>query len=197
MILRSVEPFMQRNRLRPALARGPFGPKDPKLRRKVHVAIRAAIKLAADRGVQAIPLREAREFLEGMFDDPFERIGVIAAYDHLSDLIVFNPDHPAWSDTPEFLRNRPGLYGTTHRHHIVRHELGHAAHYRSLSDQQRRTLWDAELTDLERVTARMVSIRATSNVKEFVAEVYAGLWAQIGYAEKVLSLYRLFRGPQP
>jgi hypothetical protein len=178
-------------------ARRPSGPHDPQQRRRVYRAIRAAIKIAEERGVQAIPIPEARGFLDAIFDDPFERAGVIATYDHLSDLIVFNPDHPAWGDMPSFLRDHPGLYGTTHRHHIVRHELGHAAHYRSLNDRERRTLWDAELSGLERETARAVSIRATWNLKEFVAEVYAGLWAKIPYPEAILSLYRRFRGPEP
>lgn len=66
---------MLEGRSMPALARGPFGPKDPKLRRKIHVAIRTAIKIAEGRGVPAVPIREAREFLKGMFDDPFEAMG--------------------------------------------------------------------------------------------------------------------------
>jgi hypothetical protein len=188
---------MQRGETRLALARAPFGPKDPKLRRKVHSAIRTAIKVAQGRGVPAIPIREAREFLEAMFDDPVERMQIVAAYDHLEDLIVFNPDHSAWADMARFYRDHPGLYGTDHRHHIVRHELGHAAHYRLLDQEGRRTIWNADLSRSERRIARKVSIRAAWNVKEFVAEVYAGLWANIPYDEDTLLLYDQFRGPRP
>jgi len=131
-----------------------------------------------------------------MFDHPFDRARVIAAYDHLDDLIVFNPDHTSWVDMAQFLRERPGLYGTDHPHHIVRHELGHAAHYRLLDQGGRRTIWDADLSTPERQMARRVSIRATENVKEFVAEVYAGRWARIHYDEDVLLLYDRFRGPR-
>jgi hypothetical protein len=188
---------MLEGRSSPALARGPFGPKDPKLRRKVYAAIRTAIKIAEDRGVPAIPIREARRFLDAAFDDPFERIQIVAAYDHLDDLIVFNPDHPAWADIVRFHREHPGLYGTDHRHHIVRHELGHAAHYRLLDQEGRRTIWNADLSMSEREIAGKVSIRAAWNVKEFVAEVYAGLWASIPYDEDTLLLYNQFRGPRP
>jgi hypothetical protein len=115
----------------------------------------------------------------------------------LSDLIVFNPDHSAWADMSRFHREHPGLYSTTHRHHIVRHELGHAAHYRALDQEGRRTLWDADLSRSQSVIARKVSIRATQNVKEFVAEVYAGIWAGIPYDEDILLLHDLLRGPRP
>jgi hypothetical protein len=180
-----------------ALARGPFGPKDPLLRRKVYAAIRRAIKIAEERGVEVIPIREARSFLVGVIDDPFERMEVIAAYDHLSDVIVFNPDHTAWADMGGFLRQFPGLYGTDNELHIVRHELGHAAYYHLLEDEGRRALWDADLSPMERVIARRVSYRATWNVKEFVAEVYAGLWAKREYDEEILRLHDQFRGPRP
>jgi hypothetical protein len=131
-----------------------------------------------------------------MFDDPLELAEVVAAYDHLSDVIVFNPDNLAWADMSKFLRKYPGLYGSDHPHHIVRHELGHAAHYRLLDQEGRGTIWDADLSTLERQIARRVSVRATWNAKEFVAEVYAGLWARIAYDEDILLLYDQLRGPR-
>lgn len=181
----------------PALARGPWGPDDRKLRRKIHAAIRTAIKVAGDRGVPAIPIREARSFLDGLFDDPFERLDIIAVYDHLSDLIAFNPDHTAWADMGRFLRENAGVFSTDNKLHIVRHELGHAAHYRQLDDEERRTLWDADLSSEEKAVARKVSYRAARNVKEFVAEVYAGLWAGIQYDEAIIRLHHQLRGPHP
>jgi hypothetical protein len=53
-----------------------------------------------------VPLKEAREHLRAMFDDPLELAGVIAAYDHFDDSIVFNPDHEAWGDMVQFLHER-------------------------------------------------------------------------------------------
>jgi hypothetical protein len=183
--------------LKLSLASGPVEPTDPKQRRKAYAAIRSAIKLAEDRDVQVIPIRESRKFLNAIFDDPFERAEVIAAYDHLADLIVFNPDHPAWLDMPRFLREYRGFYSTDHLHHIVRHELGHAAHYRSLQEHERRAIWNADLSSSEKEIGRMVSYRATWSAKEFVAEVFAGLWARISYGDDILSLHNRFRGPQP
>jgi hypothetical protein len=170
---------------------------DSRQTRKAHAAIRKAIKVAERRGVPAIPIMDARDYLEGMFDDPFERLEVIAAYDHSDDVIVFNPDHPVWADMTRFLRENPGLYGTQHPLHIVRHELGHAAHYRSLDERDRQAVWDADLSSPERDVARKVSYRAAWNVKEFVAEVYACLWARVTFDQDVISIHDLYRGPRP
>jgi hypothetical protein len=84
-----------------------------------------------------VPLREAREHLRAMFDDPLELERVIAAYDDLEDVIVFNPDHEAWGDMESYLRSRPRLFSTLHPHQIVSHEVGHAAHYRLLNPEER------------------------------------------------------------
>ena len=67
-----------------------------------------------------------------IFDDPRERENVIAAYDHLEDAIVFNADHAAWSDMRGFMKaqREKGFYSTAHPRHLVRHEIGHAAHFR-------------------------------------------------------------------
>jgi hypothetical protein len=188
---------MSWERDRPSLATGPSGPSDPRQRRKIHAAIRRAIKIAEQRGVPAIPIAEAGPYLDGMFDDPFERVNVIAAYDHLADLIVFNPDHSAWADMQLLFHEHPGLYATAHPHHIIRRELGHAAHYRFLGAEGRLALWDADLSAAQRAIARKISIRATWNAKEFVAEVYAGLWGRMKYDGAILALYDLLGGPRP
>ena len=71
---------------------------------------------------------------------------MVAAYDHLEDAIVLNLDHPAWSDMRGLMRRQQArvFYSTGHPQHIVRHELGHAAHYRALSLQERERVWFAE-----------------------------------------------------
>jgi hypothetical protein len=123
--------------------------------------------------------REAREHLAAMFDNPLELAWVIAAYDEVEDVIVSNPDHEAWGDMESYLRSRPRHFSTLHTHHIVRHELGHAAHYRLLTADERRRIWHADLSPEEREIARRVSGRSTWNVKEFVAETFAGLWSKV------------------
>lgn len=144
-------------------------------------AIRRSARVARSRGVAVVPLKEAREHLAVMFDDPFERSRVIVSYDHLDDLIVFNPDHEAWGDMVSYLRSHEDYFSTHHPQHIVRHEIGHAVHFRSLtaSPMERDRIWFAENLESDHLRiAQRVSGRSMWNPKEFVAEVYAGLWAK-------------------
>ena len=147
-----------------------------------------------------VPLRETREHLAIMFEDPRERVECIAVYDHVEDAIVFNADHYAWSDMGGHMKgqNERGIYSTAHSQHIVRHELGHAAHSRALTPSQRAHIWFAEsLRPLEEAIARKVSIRAIWNPKEFVAEVFAGLWGGVDYDDEVIDLFEHYGGRRP
>jgi hypothetical protein len=173
---------------------------DREKRRRVHAAIRKAARVARSRGVGVVPLKEAREHLQAMFDDPFELAQVIVAYDHLDNVIVFNPDHEAWADMVSYLRAHKGLFSTQHPQHFVRHEVGHAMHYRALSSslKQRDQIWYAE--SLERDSFRVaqrVGDRATWNPKEFVAEVFAGLWGKVDYDDEVIALFDSLGGVPP
>ena len=147
-----------------------------------------------------VPVRVAREHLSAMFDDPLERSRVIVAYDDIDDVIVFNPDHEAWADMASYLREREQFFSTQHPQHIVRHEIGHAVHHRSLSTSpaERDRIWVTEnLEPGQLLVAQRVSGRAMWNPKEFVAEVYAGLWATVSYDEEVVALFDHFRGIKP
>jgi hypothetical protein len=173
---------------------------DPEKRRRVHAAIRKAARVARRRGVPVVPLKEARQHLQAMFDDPFELAEVVLAYDNLEDMIVFNPDHVAWEDMVAFLRERQHFYSTQNLQHLVRHELGHAAHYRAISSSpvDRDRIWSAESLKIEQARiAQKVSGRAMWNPKEFVAEVYAGLWAKVHYDDDVIALFHGFGGVWP
>jgi hypothetical protein len=169
-------------------------------RRRALAAIRRSARVARSRGVAVVPLRESREHLVVLFEDPRERAEVIAVYDHLEDAIVFNADHPAWSDMRSFMNEckEKSFYSTAHPHHIVRDELGHAAQYRALSPKERERLWFTEnLRPGELSIARRVSDRAAWNPKEFVAEVFAGLWGGIDYDDEVISLFVHYGGQEP
>jgi hypothetical protein len=135
-----------------------------------------------------------------MFDDPFELLRVIATYDTVDDVIVFNPDHVAWNDMVSYLRERVEFLSTQHPQHIIRHEIGHAMHHRWLSSspQERDRVWYAEslAPEQERIAGK-VSTRAMWNPKEFVAEVYAGLWSQVDYDDEVIFLFNHFGGVLP
>jgi hypothetical protein len=147
-----------------------------------------------------VPLREAREHLMVMFDDPLELADVTAAYDHIDDVIVFNSDHDAWIDMAQFLHDRRNYFSTQHPQHLVRHEIGHAMHYRAISSfrEVRDPLWYSESLGIEEARiAHKVSGRALWNPKEFVAEVYAGLWAKVTYDNDVIALFHQFKGVDP
>jgi hypothetical protein len=174
---------------------------DRRLRhRRALAAIRRSARVARSRGVTVVPSKEAQAHLAILFEDPRERMGVMAAYDHLEDIIVFNADHPAWADMRGWMKEQQGsiLYSTAHPQHIVRHELGHAAHYRGLSRLERERIWFAEgLRPGEESIALRVSIRAAWNPKEFVAEVFAGLWGGVDYDAEVIRLFEYYRGQRP
>jgi hypothetical protein len=145
-----------------------------------------------------VSLREARQHLEFLFEDERERAMVIAAYDHLDDVIAFNPNHPAWADMPEFMLGQKDFFSTTHPQHIIRHELGHVAHFHSMSPSERGRIWYAESLEPDQVLiARRVSGRATWSPQEFVAEVYAALWARVEYDDEVIALFQRYRGARP
>jgi hypothetical protein len=169
-------------------------------RRRALAAIRRSARVARSCGVSVVPLRETQEFLAIMFEDHGERTDVVAAYDHLEDAIVFNADHLAWSDMRGWMKRqqRSVFYSTAHPQHIVRHELGHAMHYRSLSPREREWIWFAEsLRPEEESIALRVSIRAMWNPKEFVAEIFAGLWGGVDYDDEVIDLFEHFGGRGP
>jgi hypothetical protein len=169
-------------------------------RRKALAAIQRSARVARSRGVAVVPLRESREHLMAMFDDPWELAAVIAAYDHIDDVIVFNPDHRAWADMVCYLSEKGRYFSTPHPHHIIRHELGQSAHRRSLAafPRHRSRIWYTEnLGPAHLRIAEGVSGRAMWNPKEFVAEVYAGLWAGVIYDDDVMALFDHFKGIQP
>jgi hypothetical protein len=169
-------------------------------RRRALAAIRRSVRVARSRGVHVVPLKEARDHLAILCEDPRDIPNVIAAYDHLEDAIVFNPDHLAWLDMRAFMKERrdKDFFSTAHPQHIVRHELGHASHFHTLSPQERARIWfAADMPPDEKPIARRVSDRATWNPKEFVAEVFAGLWAGLDYDEQVAGLFEYYGGPKP
>jgi hypothetical protein len=129
-----------------------------------------------------------------------EGASVVAAYDHLEDAIIFNANNPAWVDMHGWMKvqQRSVFFSTAHPQPIVRHELGHAAHYRALPSQERERTWFTEsLRPEEEPIALRVSIRATWSPKEFVAEVFAGLWGGIDYDDDVIGLFEQYRGQRP
>jgi hypothetical protein len=120
-----------------------------------------------------------------------------STYDEHDDEMVLNYSHPAWHNMPTFVRSlaKWNFYSTRSPDHIIRHEVGHALHYRRMTDVDRAEFWYKELGESEEITAAAVSVYATDRCIEFVAEVFAGIWAGRVYPADVRSLYRALKGP--
>jgi hypothetical protein len=64
--------------------------------------------------------------------------------------------------------------------------------------QDLKQIWFAEdLNPEEVLIARRVSGRAAWNPKEFVAEVFAGLWGEVDYDDEVIDLFEHYGGQRP
>jgi hypothetical protein len=167
---------------------------------KSHVerALKRAAQIAATYGITSAPLDESERLLWQKFDGDILRIQeTIAYYDEHDDEIVFNHSHPAWFHMKEFVRTlaRKRFYSTGSPDHVIRHEIGHCLHYRRLPGSERAGIWYSELSGAEKRVAAKVSGYATEGRAEFVAEVYAELWARRKCEPVVMSLYEELRGP--
>ncbi len=162
----------------------------------VELALKRAAEIAARHGVASAPLRESEHLIWQKFDgNVFPIQQTIAYYDEHDDEIVFNHGHRAWKDMRAFVqsRDRRGVFSTTSADHFIRHEIGHALHYRCMTNAERVEIWYKELTAEEEAVAVKVSEYAIAGRAEFVAEVYAGLWARRRFAPQVLSSYEKLR----
>jgi hypothetical protein len=105
--------------------------------------------------------------------------------------------HAAWGNLREYVQadERRGHFSTRAPDHIVRHEIGHALHYRGMTDAERAEIWYKGLTPEEKLVASQVSGYARAGRIEFVAEVYSGLWGGRKFGRDVTSLYEKLKGP--
>jgi hypothetical protein len=129
--------------------------------------------------------------------DVLEIRKVIAYYDEDDDELVLNRAHAAWGDMRAYgqAEERRGHFSTRALDHIVRHEIGHALHYRRMIDAQRAEIWYKGLTPEEKLIATQVSGYAKAGRIEFVAAVYRGLWGGRKFGRAVTSLYEELKGP--
>jgi hypothetical protein len=164
----------------------------------VELALTRAAQIAERVGIACAPLRDSTQLLWQKLDGDVLKIReTIAYYDEYDDEIVFNPAHPAWEYMREFVRSlaKRRFYSTWSPDHVIRHEIGHCLHYRQLTDPERARIWYSELTDEETRAAIKVSGFATLGRAEFVAEVFARMWARGTCEPSVLTVYESLRGP--
>ncbi len=165
---------------------------------RTRLAIARAIRLSVKNGLSVAPEEEWDQLLWAKFDgNVFEINETIAYYDEDDDELVINPTHLAWSNMIDYIRadERRGHFSTRSADHIIRHEIGHALHYRGMTDAERAEIWYKELTSDEEAIAKEVGRYALTGRVEFVAEVFAGLWARRKLSSKILALYANWKGP--
>jgi len=92
-------------------------------------------------------------------------------------------------------KDKRGVFSTTSSDHFIRHEIGHALHYRRMTNAERAEIWYKELTAEEEAAAAEVSEYAIAGRAEFVAEVYAALWARRKLFANVMFRYHQLKGP--
>ncbi len=153
-------------------------------------------KIAVKHGLAVAAEVESEQLIAAKFDgDPFQINNTIAYYDEDDDELVINSSHPAGEDMKRFINDHKGFFSTSSPDHIVRHDIGHALHYRGLTDAERSDIWYKELNDEERRIASQVSQYSRAGKIEFVAEVFAGLWGRRKFAPEVIDLYKKLKGP--
>jgi hypothetical protein len=154
--------------------------------------------LAVKNGLAVAPKEEWDHLFWTKFNgDIFEINDTIAYYDEDDDELVINDSHPAWADVTAYMQDprRTDHFSTRSPDHIIRHEIGHALHYRSLTNAERADIWYKDLLPEERAVARQVGRYSTEGRIEFVAEVFAGHWGGRRFRPEVLLLYEKLKGP--
>jgi hypothetical protein len=162
------------------------------------VSAKRARKIAAKHGLAVASEGASEQLISAKFDgDPFQITNAIANYDAENDELVINSTHPAWADMKTYIQSpkRKGFFSTRSPDHIVRHEIGHALHYRGMTEAERAEIWYQELTPEEQSAAARVSKYAKFGRIEFVAEVYAGLWGRRTFGPEVMAIYEKLKGP--
>ncbi len=154
--------------------------------------------MAVKNGLAVAPRDQWDQLLWAKFNgNIFEINETIAYYDEDDDELVINASHFAWTDMLNYISSpeRRGHFSTRSVDHIVRHEIGHALHYRGMTEVNHAEIWYKDLTSDEEVIAKEVSRYATTGRIEFVAEVYAGLWGRRRFRSEIRDLYRDLKGP--
>jgi hypothetical protein len=121
-----------------------------------------------------------------------------------ADELIVNRGNDFWKDPVASARAEGdgGFWTSGEPSHVVRHELGHKAHYDTDPVQYQGRLrrgWGAvtsDVRDLQERLTREVSRYAARNPHEFVAEVFAGAFGGKTYPDEIVRLYESVGGPR-
>lgn len=121
------------------------------------------------------------------FNPDIGRLGFVQAYK--MEMPVF------LSDNSHNYFPFKGVSSTRNKDHTVMHELGHYLHYQKVpATLMSGKSWKAADKNIVR---REVSLNATKDGREFVAEVFAGLMSGKTYSSYIMDIYTKLKGPMP
>jgi len=159
-------------------------------------AIRRAVLIAKLAGVEAVEdgLMEIMEVFGPRGWD------VIAMFGPETGRIYINGEHEHWSDPAAYVRKRyhlrPRWFSTRSIDHVIRHEIGHALHWRRFDPVEVDVYWEGRFNEKEQAMIRAtVSWFASTSTQDFIGEVYAGLLAGRSYPVAVMEIYWRLKGP--
>lgn len=124
-----------------------------------------------------------------------------AAYEAKTDTIHINQNSPYWTESRLMIREWSAVkwFSSTDPDHIIRHEIGHALHFKNIGMDPYKKLrtgkFNKEQTDK---ISKDVSRYAAKNPLELVAEMYAGMLSGKTYDESLMRFYtEKLKGPLP
>jgi len=112
----------------------------------------------------------------------------VAVYSASNDLISVDPK---WREMTASAK--AGYFSTDDPAHTIHHEIGHMVHSRAVGERYD-SIKNAQIPG---AISDEVSRYGKHNGLEFVAEVYAGLFAGKKYSESVMRVYDLYGGVRP
>lgn len=159
-------------------------------------SVRAAVRYAADVGVDVVPDGKAR--IEASLG-PDRTRNVPAVFHRKSGAVLINEDHPYWQDPAGTMAKagKSGWFSSSEPDHIIVHEVAHAQHYQAIGNEKYELVKGAKFKpeQLAKIKGK-VSHYAETQPIEFVAEVSAGLKAGKVYDDDVTALHRKLGGPK-
>ena len=128
----------------------------------------------------------------GISKEAFKDTNALAYFDHATNALVFNGNYSS-EELIELAKIQYdiGYFSTNNKYHIVRHEIGHWLHSNK-SNEIFQKLQNSNLSF--NFVEKEVSRRATEDVFEFCAEVFAGLINGRKYSKVVMNLYKELGG---
>lgn len=116
----------------------------------------------------------------------------IARFEFLENKIYINIGHSYWINPLESSKNHfnKHLHSSNNIRHVITHEIGHVLLCRKLGNDKFNALKANNIQpNLDRKIVESVSLYATTDIREFFSEVYAGLRSGVKFSEDIMKEY--------